>query len=227
MTRNNYRMWVGVGLVTLAVGGGSVWLWQGHQQSQRVARTLDSSQAASTRSDTSSPVNSANPIRLQLPNVSSKQGVPLSGPSAPNSPQNSGDATSDTSAASKLLDPTTFAQYDKYKDSSTALFIELQDGNGTALSSGHKAAVYYRGWLTNGTMFDESKAGSDGKLQSFVFTQGAHEVIAGWEGALDGMKVGGVRLVIVPPAFGYGASGQGSIPGGAVLVFHVQLAAVE
>jgi len=41
------------------------------------------------------------------------------------------------------------------------------------------------------------------------------------------MKVGGVRLVIVPPSVGYGANGQGTIPPNAVLVFQVQLVAVQ
>jgi FKBP-type peptidyl-prolyl cis-trans isomerase len=41
------------------------------------------------------------------------------------------------------------------------------------------------------------------------------------------MKVGGTRLIIVPPKLGYGASGQGPIPGNAVLVFEVQLIAIQ
>ena len=104
---------------------------------------------------------------------------------------------------------------------------DLQTGDGAALSNGQKAAVYYKGWLTNGQLFDQSQKGSDGNLQPFVFTLGQHQVIAGWEDALEGMKVGGVRLLIIPPSVGYGATGQGSIPPNAVLIFQVQLGAVQ
>lgn len=132
-----------------------------------------------------------------------------------------------TTKKSSPFDPSTFAQYDKYVNESNGLFGEVIVGNGPELTAGKKAAVYYKGWLTNGQLFDQSQADDEGQLQPFVFTMGARQVIPGWEQALAGMKVGGVRLVIVPPAVGYGASGQGPIPGNAVLVFQVQLVAVE
>lgn len=125
------------------------------------------------------------------------------------------------------INPASFGEYEKYKNEQNALFGEMQVGSGAELGANKKAAVYYRGWLTNGTLFDESRTGADGKLQPFVFTLGVHQVIPGWEQGLYGMKVGGVRLIIVPPAVGYGAQGQGSIPPNSVLVFQVQLAAVE
>lgn len=129
--------------------------------------------------------------------------------------------------AAKMLDPATFSQYDKYKDAETALFAELRQGEGSELTAGKKAAVYYRGWLTDGRLFDQSRTGDDGKLQPFVFAMGGRQVISGWEQGLSGMKAGGVRLLIVPPKAGYGASGQGGIPPHAVLVFQVQLLAVQ
>lgn len=135
--------------------------------------------------------------------------------------------SSSTSSQSNPFDPTTFAQYSKYQNDKGGLFADVQPGTGTALTAGKKAAVYYRGWLTNGAKFDESKPGSDGKLAPFIFTLGQHQVITGWEQALDGMKVGGVRLVIIPPAVGYGATAQNGIPANSVLVFQVQLAEVQ
>jgi len=141
-------------------------------------------------------------------------------------PQVAGDSTTAQDPA-KLLDPTTFGQYDKYKNDTSAYFIDLQPGTGDAIANGKQAAVYYRGWLTNGQLFDQSRAGSDGKLQAFTFTEGQHQVITGWEQALAGMKSGGVRLLIIPPSVGYGAAGQGSIPGNSVLIFQVQLVAVQ
>lgn len=131
------------------------------------------------------------------------------------------------SAAPKPLDPATFGQYEKYKDGESALFAELQVGTGDALTANKKAAVYYKGWLTDGRLFDMTRADKDGKLQPFVFEMGARQVIAGWEQGLGGMKVGGTRLLIVPPAAGYGAAGQDPIPPNSVLVFQVQLLAVQ
>ncbi len=125
------------------------------------------------------------------------------------------------------FDPTTFSQYEKYKDDTSPLWADVQTGTGGVLESGHKATVYYRGWLTNGTLFDQSRADANGQLQPFSFTTGAHQVISGWDTGLIGMKTGGVRLLIVPSAVGYGASAQGSIPANSLLVFQVQLVSVD
>jgi FKBP-type peptidyl-prolyl cis-trans isomerase FkpA len=127
------------------------------------------------------------------------------------------------------FDPSTFKQYDKYLSATSGLFADVQKGTGAELVNNKKAAVYYKGWLTNGALFDESKKDDKGALQPFVFAMGAKQVIPGWEQALYGMKVGGVRLVIVPPSAGYGPNPpQGSgIPPNSVLMFQVQLAAVE
>jgi len=136
-------------------------------------------------------------------------------------------AQGQSQSQSNPFDPKSFAQYDKYKNDNTASFADALVGQGAVLEGSKKAAVYYRGWLTNGTVFDESRAGADGKMTPFIFTMGAREVIPGWEQALAGMKVGGVRLVIVPPAAGYGAQQQNGIPPNSVLVFQVQLAEVQ
>lgn len=141
--------------------------------------------------------------------------------------QTLGQSTSGSAPSQNPFDPSKYGQYEKYKTESTALFSDVQMGTGAELKPNQKAAVFYRGWLTNGTKFDESRPGADGKMEAFVFTLGAQQVIPGWEQGLAGMKVGGVRLLIVPPAAGYGATGQGSIPPNAVLVFQVQLADVQ
>jgi FKBP-type peptidyl-prolyl cis-trans isomerase FkpA len=139
-----------------------------------------------------------------------------------NSPSSSG-----SGAKASPFNPATFGQYEKYKDGEAALFGEVQIGNGAEVRENKKAAVFYKGWLTNGQMFDQSRTDEKGKLQPFIFTPGTNQVIAGWEQAITGMKVGGTRVFIVPPSVGYGAQGQGSIPPNSVLIFEVQLVAVE
>lgn len=130
-------------------------------------------------------------------------------------------STSDSSNNNSIPGPETFGQYDKYKDAQNSLFGDLQVGTGSEVAAGKKVAVYYKGYLTNGQLFDQSID------KTFVFTVGAKQVIPGWEQSIMGMKIGGVRRMIIPPSVGYGAQGQGPIPGNSVLVFDVQLAAVE
>ncbi len=93
-------------------------------------------------------------------------------------------------------------------------------GQGAAAKAGDRVSVDYTGWLTDGTKFDSSKdAGTP-----FQFTLGAGEVIPGWDQGVAGMQVGGVRMLTIPPAMGYGAQGAGaSIPPNATLVFKVEL----
>lgn len=125
--------------------------------------------------------------------------------------------------------PETFGQYDQFKTSTELRYVDLQTGAGTEAATGKKVAVYYKGWLTNGTLFDASAADDTGKLQPFIFQLGGGTVIKGWDIGVNGMKVGGVRRLVIPPGLGYGAAGAGNgiIPPDAVLVFDVQLIATE
>lgn len=105
------------------------------------------------------------------------------------------------------------------KDS--GLIIEIQkEGTGEPVKSGDTVSVDYRGFLENGTIFDESyKRG-----QQFSFNVGAGQVIAGWEEGLLGMKVGEKRRLTIPSNLAYGPAGiPGVIPGGATLVFEIEL----
>lgn len=123
--------------------------------------------------------------------------------------------------------PETFSQYEQYKNGQSGLFGDIVVGTGNEAVAGKKVAVYYKGWLTNGTLFDQTRVGEDGKMQPFVFTLGAREVIPGWEQTVVGMKVGGKRRVIVPPSVGYGSTAQTGIPANSVLVFDVELLAIQ
>lgn len=107
---------------------------------------------------------------------------------------------------------------------STGLIIEdIALGEGDAAASGQDVTVHYTGWLTDGKKFDSSKDRND----PFVFALGGRQVIAGWDEGVQGMKVGGVRKLTIPPQLGYGARGAGGvIPPNATLVFEVELLGV-
>lgn len=97
---------------------------------------------------------------------------------------------------------------------------EIKVGGGDAATSGQFVSVHYTGWLTNGTKFDSSKD----RDEPFEFPLGQRTVIAGWDEGVQGMKIGGVRKLTIPPQLGYGARGAGGvIPPNATLVFEVEL----
>ena len=82
---------------------------------------------------------------------------------------------------------------------------DLVLGEGALASSGQDVTVHYTGWLTDGKKFDSSKDRND----PFRFGLGKHQVIAGWDEGVQGMKVGGKRKLTIPPALGYGSRGAG------------------
>jgi peptidylprolyl isomerase len=101
-------------------------------------------------------------------------------------------------------------------------------GTGTEAKAGSSLTVHYTGWLEDGTQFDSSRDASRDRDQPIEFMLGRGEVIAGWEQGLLGMKVGGIRKLIIPPDLGYGAQGASNfIPPNAVLIFEVELLAVR
>lgn len=106
-------------------------------------------------------------------------------------------------------------------------FDDLVIGAGALASKGQSVTVHYTGWLyqngQQGTKFDSSKDRRD----PFVFSLGAGMVIRGWDEGVAGMQVGGTRVLIIPPALGYGARGAGGvIPPNATLKFEVELLSV-
>ena len=106
----------------------------------------------------------------------------------------------------------------KIIETTTGLRIEhLKKGQGTSPKITDKVLVHYEGQLENGTIFDSSiKRGEpiDFQLQ---------EVIAGWTEGLQLMKPGGKARLFIPSHLGYGPEGSGPIPGGATLIFQVEL----
>ena len=97
---------------------------------------------------------------------------------------------------------------------------EIKIGEGHTAASGQFVSVHYTGWLTDGSKFDSSKD----RDEPFEFSLGQRMVIAGWDEGVQGMRVGGIRKLTIPPQLGYGARGAGGvIPPNATLVFEVEL----
>jgi len=112
------------------------------------------------------------------------------------------------------------------------LVTDLVSGVGDEALPGMIVIVHYTGWLYDpnaadfrGRQFDSSRE----RGQPFSFPLGGGRVIRGWEQGIPGMKVGGLRRLVIPPALGYGSRniGNGAIPPGSTLMFEIELLAVE
>jgi FKBP-type peptidyl-prolyl cis-trans isomerase FkpA len=112
----------------------------------------------------------------------------------------------------------------------TASGLQYEDttvGEGAEAQPGQHVKVHYTGWLydptaanSRGRKFDSSKD----RGQPFAFGLGQGQVIQGWDEGVQGMKVGGTRVLTIPAELGYGARGAGGvIPPNATLVFEVDL----
>ncbi|MBP5989087.1 FKBP-type peptidyl-prolyl cis-trans isomerase [Piscinibacter sp.] len=109
----------------------------------------------------------------------------------------------------------------------TASGLQYEDtavGSGAEARAGQYVTVHYTGWLYNdgvkGAKFDSSKDRND----PFQFGLGQGMVIRGWDEGVQGMKVGGTRVLVIPAQLGYGARGAGGvIPPNATLMFEVEL----
>ena len=99
------------------------------------------------------------------------------------------------------------------------LYRDLTPGTGEPVGAGKLVAIHYVGTLPDGTQFD-ANGPSD---PPYEFPLGAGKVVPGFEEAVTGMKVGGKRQVVIPPALGYGAQANGPIPANSVLVFTIDL----
>ena len=104
-------------------------------------------------------------------------------------------------------------------------YVDIIVGTGGEADNRSIVSVHYTGWLQNedgsaGAKFDSSKD----RDEPFAFPLGAGYVIQGWDQGVLGMKVGGIRKLIIPSDLGYGPQGAGGvIPPNATLIFEVEL----
>jgi FKBP-type peptidyl-prolyl cis-trans isomerase FkpA len=117
-------------------------------------------------------------------------------------------------------------------DNITSLQItDNKVGTGAEAKSGRQVTVHYTGWLydpkaadKHGKKFDSSKDHGE----PFSFKLGGGQVIRGWDQGVAGMKVGGMRTLVIPSELGYGQRGAGgAIPPNATLLFDVELLEVK
>ena len=106
---------------------------------------------------------------------------------------------------------------------------DLTVGNGETVAKGDRIKVWYTGWIyvksapgNKGQSFDSNR---DREL--FRYIVGTGHVIEGWDQGVPGMKVGGVRRLIIPPELAYGSQGQNPIPPDATLIFEIEVVEVE
>jgi FKBP-type peptidyl-prolyl cis-trans isomerase FkpA len=106
---------------------------------------------------------------------------------------------------------------------------DLRVGNGANAVSGNVLVVNYTGWLYDGSQADQKGAQFDSSagFGPLTFILGRGDVIAGWDQGLVGMKVGGLRRLIIPPSLAYGGARRGPIPPNATLLFEVELLEVQ
>ena len=109
------------------------------------------------------------------------------------------------------------------KTASGLYFRDLTLGAGATVLVGKRVSIHYIGWLANGTQFDANQPASN----PFQFTVGTGTVIAGFDEGVRGMAVAGRRQLIIPPSLGYGSTASGPIPANSILVFQIDLVAIQ
>lgn len=98
-------------------------------------------------------------------------------------------------------------------------YVIKSQGTGKQPTSSSSVTVNYKGYLTNGSVFDQSKAAG----VSFALTG----VIKGWQEGIPYFKKGGKGMLLIPSALGYGAQVQADIPANSVLIFDIELLDVK
>jgi len=116
----------------------------------------------------------------------------------------------------------------EYTKTETGLYYQnIEGGTGTTVAAaGDTVTVYYGAWLSNGTALDPGEIifiRGDGTTAAKTLP-GEGAVILGFDQGVEGMKLGGIRQIIVPPDLAYGNNWVGSvIPPGSIMVFRAHM----
>ena len=102
--------------------------------------------------------------------------------------------------------------------------VDVRVGTGTQATTGSRVTVNYAGYLYSATAAENKGTRFDAGTLPFTVGTG---VIAGFSQGVVGMRVGGLRRVIIPPSLGYGSQANGSIPANSTLVFDIELTTVQ
>ena len=108
--------------------------------------------------------------------------------------------------------------------------VDLRSGTGAEATVGRSATVNYTLWLYSTTGVDnkgsliESSLAAGGRPYTFTVGTG---VIPGFSQGVTGMRVGGLRRVVIPPNLAYGSQGTSGIPPNSTLIFEIELLSVQ
>jgi len=105
------------------------------------------------------------------------------------------------------------------RHSSGLYYIINEEGEGNSPTSSSKVKVKYKGYLTNGSVFDETEGNTSATFE-------LSGLISGWQIGIPLLKKGGNGTFLIPSALGYGQSATGGIPGNSVLIFEIELIAI-
>jgi FKBP-type peptidyl-prolyl cis-trans isomerase FkpA len=105
------------------------------------------------------------------------------------------------------------------KSDSGLYYVITDPGTGTQPTASSNVTVAYKGYFTNGTVFDQSDAAG--------ISFGLNQVIKGWTEGIPLFKTGGSGILFVPAHLGYGNNDYSSIPGGSTLIFDIKLLKVN
>lgn len=114
------------------------------------------------------------------------------------------------------------------KTESGLQYLDRVEGKGAKPAEGQICEVHYTGWLWENGKKGEKFDSSVDRGRTFKFPVGQKRVIKGWDEGVAMMKVGGKRVLVIPPALAYGENGAGGvIPANATLLFEVELIGVD
>jgi FKBP-type peptidyl-prolyl cis-trans isomerase len=105
-----------------------------------------------------------------------------------------------------------------------ARYQDLQPGSGAAAAPGDLVTLHFTGWLDDRGRKGKELYNSRRDGNPVTFVVGTDRLMPGWSEGVTGMRPGGRRLVLLPPALGYGARAvDGVIPANSGLIFLFEL----